>query len=89
MWTIQPSFIVSKSLERYGNGLDGFFVTSTTTIRPNVSEFLLICFNETSRVLFRRILSLGMNHGFTARTSKESLHLARNFTKRNKEGGAL
>lgn len=85
----QSSFVDSKSLERYGNWLDGTATNSPITIKPNVSEFSLICYNETflkNKVHFWRISLLGMNHSFSSKISKEKdLPFVRSFTKRNNE----
>ncbi|GFY53798.1 hypothetical protein TNIN_178331 [Trichonephila inaurata madagascariensis] len=41
MWTFQPPFIVSKNLERYGNGLNVLLLptNSAVTIQQMVSKF--------------------------------------------------
>ena len=68
MWTIRPSFVLSKSSEKYGNWLDGSPTNSPITERVRIFTDLMQR-NEQTRSW--RISSLGMNHGFSSKTLKE------------------
>ena len=79
MWTIRPSFVVSKSWEKYGNWLYGSPTNFFTTTKPNVSEFSSIWCTKTSKLRFWRISSHAMNRSFSSKTSKERFEFRQEF----------